>query len=171
MSDGLGRAIGAPTLIEWQGRTYKFGPLLIEDLGTVEHHLLGKKKNPIQEVMPFLEGLPPEMAEKLLHQAYNDARKINTISPEEMSAWLSTIEGIGYTVWLCLERNHKGEFTVEQVIQMLGEMSPTELEKIEGLRDQAAGLDQLGNSTGPAPAHGSKRRRARRVKRSPGGNS
>lgn len=150
--DGLARAAGSGMDMELGGRTIMLSPLTLNDIGTVEQHLLAKRKNPLQIVAEAKQYLSDEDYKMLLSRAYEDARKDNKISPAELSAFMDSLEGVVYTIWLCSRKNHP-ELTLEWFNETINSMAQQggdeQIQEIIRRRDMASGLDEMGNSIGP----------------------
>lgn len=149
--DGLGRAVGAGVTLKFGEREIILEPLTLRDFGLIEQHLLSQRRSPLDLVKDVVRDLPPELAKSLLEQAYEDAKKGNTISPQEIAEWIDTFDGMAYSLWLSLEKRYPGEYQltdVHDVMQQMMESDESVMERLKALRDQASGLDERGNSTG-----------------------
>ncbi len=199
--DGLGRAIGAPVPIEFNGETLLLDGINVEDFGTIEQHLLAQRPNPLdlarpqaQEFIKSAAALAPgvelrkrrlatleavekpnngeaeeaaalrssvtmdeylmreyvAMAEKVMADARTEAQRKNKVPAQEVAAWLDSLEGLTFSLWLKLGQRYPNRFTLKQTQQIMGAMHRKDVERLQSLRDQASGLDERGNSTGPA---------------------
>lgn len=148
MSDGLARAAGGGVPIFFDGQTILLQPLTLKDFAAVEQYLLSKRQNPLDMVKSKLAGLDIETQKYLLELAYEDAKRQTTISASEAGEFIDSVDGLAFTLWLVLERSHQGRWTLERVNEIVKSMTPTEIQEMLRLRDQASGLDDLGNSTG-----------------------
>lgn len=146
--DGVARPSGAGVTITFGGETLILEALTLKDFGLIENHLLSQRQNPLLVVRDVIGDLPPEMADKLLDKAYRDAKKMNEVAAEEVAEWIDTFNGMAFSLWLSLEKRYAGRFTLDNVLEIMEAISEEELEDLKNLRDQAAGLDELGNSTG-----------------------
>lgn len=149
MSDGIARPAGSGTTIELGGKTLILEPLTLKDYGLVENEYLKRKPNPIEVVAKAAEHLSQEMYDRLLDRAYKDATKVNKATPEEVADWIDSREGIIFTVWIMLRKSYP-EMSMEDVEATVGSMAEDELRKLSEARDVSAGIDELGNSTGPS---------------------
>ena len=171
--DGVSRASAAGFLLvsipkAWKGPEqpqgdedgfdeYKWPPMRVEEYAVVERHLLANRISPIDAVLPEIErleklGTPSarRMAKRLEKNAYNDLRKSkasNKLTIDEVQSWLDCVDGVLFTMKLCLQRNHPDitDAEVRRVFDWLGER------EAKRVRDVASGNDALGNSTGPTP--------------------
>ena len=146
--DGVARAAGSGVSIEFNGRTLILAPLSLKDFGLIENHLLSQQLNPLDLVKVVVKDLPPELAAGLLRDAYKDAKQMNMISAAAVAEWIDTFDGMAYTMWVCLNKTYPNEFELADVVQIMQELTEDELERMKNLRDQASGIDELGNSTG-----------------------
>lgn len=151
MSDGLARVAGGGVPIEFDGQMIVLEPLTMKDFATIEQHLLSKRQNPLDMVKSRLEGLEPEVQKHLLELAYQDSKRMTTISPAEVGGFMDTVDGLAFTIWLCVQRSHPGRWTLENVENYVKSQSVLGIQNMLRARDQASGLDELGNSTGPRP--------------------
>ena len=93
----------------------------------------------------------PELLEKMIESSMAAARKVAVVSDEEFAAYIDTIDGLAMSVWLALDRRYPKKFSRDDVLKIVGEMDRQEQERLFRVRDQAAGMDSLGNSTGRTP--------------------
>lgn len=166
--DGLGRAAGSGVPIEFGGETLILNRITIRDFGLIEQHLLKDRPNPIdaarKEAQQFIldaAGLKDSaqdeflrkqyiaMAEKIMADGLAAARKSNVMKPQEVAEWIDTLPGLQFTIWLKLDQRYPGKFSMEKVGEIMEKLADGEVDRLKKLRDQAAGVDELGNSTGP----------------------
>lgn len=142
--DGLARVSGAPTYLDIDGVRYEISPLAVRDFGAIEQRLLQVRK---QRFLDSLEGLSDEDRRFLLEKWYSDLKTGNSISPSEVSRWIDSVEGTAFSVWLCIRKGHPDVSlkTVEDYLEREGDKA---LAKLQQLRDQATGTDELGNGIG-----------------------
>ena len=142
--DGLGRASGAGKLITIQGKDYILSPLTIRHFGMVEQQILSNRPNPLKMVAEAAADLPEELAAEMMKQAYNDAKKSNTVSANEVTEWLETFEGMCYAFFLMLKKEQP-EMTHEEVYDLMSDMTPQEMAQLQEDQSQVSGLDEAGN--------------------------
>lgn len=147
--DGLSRAIGAGMPVKIGENTYMLSPLTLEDFGLIENEMLAKRPNPMQRVMEVYEKLPEALRDKFLERAYQDAKRTNKIPAAEVAAYVDSIEGMMLSMWLSIKKCHP-EITREKMNEIMRSLSPKDVEAMRESRDIASGIDQMGNSTGPA---------------------
>lgn len=141
--DGLCRVVGAGTTIEIQGVTRRLAAMTLNDWGIVENRILQKKRKAIlAAIVDQREFLPDDVWVREWQAAYDRAEGVCRVSFKELDAWVSTDEGMAFTLWLMLERHHAGEFTYERLLDIVGAM--TELERIVArlALEQAAAMDK-----------------------------
>jgi hypothetical protein len=175
--DGLARAVGAGVPITFDGIDMVLEPLTLKDFGVIEQYLLKEKRpNILTDAVRAAAAIPDDLpksererlSRQLLEVAAHEASKFNRISADEVAAWLDTIEGVIFTVWLLLERRKPGEYSLADVAAKIealgGDKTQGELSEqqaaLRAARDQASGIDTMGNSTGPVSKK-TKRRRHR----------
>lgn len=149
MSD-LPRAAASGVPVKFKGETVLVAPLTIRDLGTIKQYLLKDWVNPIELVLPVVKDLPEALAREMLFKAYDDARKAEKISDVEVDAFMNTIKGVAYQLWLSLRHNYQDKYSLEDVLKGLDDMTQDDLEAMLAAMKQASGTDDLGNSTGRA---------------------
>ena len=171
LSDDLGRAAGSGVPFTFGGEDLVFPPFTIEIVGEVKQHLLRQRK-PAQEVLrehvaelqAMDAGRPkgsppvftPALLEGMVAESMKAGRQINVVTDQEFGEFIDTVDGLVITFWLSLERRYPGKFTKDQVRAIIEGMSAREKEDLEKVRDQAAGWDDLGNSTGRQPEEASR---------------
>jgi len=147
--DGLSRASGAGATVDWNGKSYRVGSFGLEDWGAVEAHLIRlKRKQKMQVVIDLRDDLPADLWNEKYQEARREAELISAITPEEVMAWVDTREGACFTLHLLLDRQYPGEFKLSDMLSFIHKMKDTEFDSMLLARDQAAGLDTPGNSTG-----------------------
>lgn len=134
---------------------YRLPPMRVEEYAIVEQHLLKNRVSPIDAVLPEIEKLLESgtktaraMARRLEKAAYSDLRKskaTNKLTVEEVQAYLDSVDGMLFTMRICLMRNHPG-ITEAECLRVFNWQGEDEAKRI---RDIAQGLDALGNLTGP----------------------
>lgn len=152
MSEGLARVAAGSVPVFFDGQTLLLDPMTLHDFGTIEQHLLSKRTNPVEAVKPLLDGLNIEVQKHLLDLAYADLRQNTTIAFDELSRFLMSVDGVSMSLWLGFNRSYPGKYTLERVTEIVNSMTQDELSKLVIARDQAAGIDDLGNSTGQEPS-------------------
>jgi hypothetical protein len=90
------------------------------------------------------------LAKVLQEKAYADLRKsktTNKMTVEEVQAYLDSVDGLLFTMRICLARFTPGITDAEtlRIFNWLGE------EEVKRTRDLTQGIDALGNSTGRNP--------------------
>lgn len=178
--DALARATAAGVPVEFDGQTLLLDPLRLQDIGTIEQHLLKGRPNLLTQAAQAgreinrlareeIEEIPaddPKREEKareikeearaqidsMQAKAVAEARKVNKATPEELGNFLDSPEGLGFCLWLVFNRRYPGKFTLERINEIVTDIGDEALANLMQARDQAAGVDHLGNSTGPTPS-------------------
>lgn len=146
--------------------SYWLPPMRVEEYAIVENHLLKNRVSPVDAVLPDIERLlalgtktARRMARRLEQQAYADLRKskaTNKLTVEEVQEFLDSVDGMLFTMRICLMRNHP-TITEAEVLRIFNWQGEEESKRV---RDLVQGLDALGNSTGPNLAEGAEAVRA-----------
>lgn len=151
--DGLAHAGGAGIEINRaNGERHFLAPMTLAEFATVEMHLLDKRRNPIDAVLPELGKLPPDMARYLLDRAYEDLKKDKgavRVSRKEVAEWLDSPEGLIYTVQMLISKGNQQHglpaVTRDQVLAIIDEVGQQEMLR---KRDLASGTGVVGFSPG-----------------------
>lgn len=155
LDDDLGRAAGSGVPFKFNGEDLVFPPITMEILGELRQWLLTQRKSPQAVLAEHLESLgdklTPELVEKMVESSMAAARKLAIVSDEEFAAYIDTLDGLAMSIWLALDRRYPKRFTKDDVVQIVKNMDRQGQEKLFRVRDQAAGMDELGNSTGRTP--------------------
>jgi len=166
MADGIAGPTGAGVPVEFGGETLILDPLTLKDFGLIERHLLRRRKNPLEVVREAVKDLPPDLAEKLLERAYEDAKKESVIPASEVVEFLDSLEGVAFSYWIMFEKRYPGKFSIDQCLDIMQGLSEEELEERKRARDEASGLDVRGNSAGQTQTkNGERERKTRRRRR------
>lgn len=170
--DGMGRAVGAGVPIPLDGETLILQPLTLEDFGLLEQKILADRPNPMdlarQQVRELYgaKEIPAEskdkLAESILREAREEARRVNKASNADVVQYMDSVPGLAFTYWLMLRREHGEKWSPERLCEHLQRASQQEFERLLKLRDQASGIDEMGNSTGPTQTKQKKGRRGKR---------
>lgn len=137
--------------------SYWLPPMRVEEYAVVENHILKNRVSPIDAVLPEIERLisigtktARRMAKRLEASAYADLRKskaTNKLTVDEVQEYLDSVDGMLFTMKLCLMRNHP-TITDAEVLRIFKWQGEEEARRV---RDIAQGIDSMGNSTGPNP--------------------
>jgi hypothetical protein len=87
--------------------------------------------------------------DELLDRAYEDAKKGNRIPTEDIAEHIDGVDGLIMSMWVMLRKEDK-DLTYEQVGAMIKPLSESGQDEMQRIRDMVSGLDEAGNSTGPA---------------------
>lgn len=118
--EGLSRAVGAEATFTWKGKDYAVSPFTLGDWGFLEKVLVKKLRHQtIERAQELEEVLDPEDYQKLKDQSIQDAYKITEVGDDELTKHISTPSGMITFLWCIFERRFPGEFTKEEIIEML----------------------------------------------------
>ena len=146
--DGLSRAVGAGTIIEWEGNEYVLEGLNLEDYGILKNFLLEKtRQDKIDFVLGLEKKLPAKVFEKHLDKAIEDGAQLTDIPDEQLDHWLTTLEGGARSLWLLMDRRYPGKLTYQNILAKLKE-DADKLAEVNAKRDMATGVDRAGNLPG-----------------------
>lgn len=155
--EGMARAVGAGTLIDWEGTTYVFDGLTLEDYGILKNHLVEKKrKDKIGFILSLAGTLPSDVHREHLDRAIVEAGQIADVEDEELDKWVHTPDGAATAMWLSLSKRYGIDKapSKERILRKLQEdyEGQLRLAEINSKRDMATGVDKSGNSTGQGEA-------------------
>lgn len=148
--DGMARAFGAGRVVQLGGTSYEIGALTLEDYATMEQHLLADRPSPVdnlKDVIAATTGANKESKEILLKLAYGDLKKGHKVPADDLQEWMSTPEGGVFATWLAMKQK-KPDLTLDFVKKLFNEITPGEVKNLLEAQQQAAGIDEAGNSTG-----------------------
>lgn len=153
--EGLGRAAGSGVPIRLRGETVILPPLNLKDMGVIEQHLLKTRPNPLKAAVEVIKDLPHDLARELLFKAHDDARRGNSVTAQEVALYLDTLSGLGFSLWTALKKEYGEKYSLDDVYDAVESLGTEDVQDLKDARDQASGVDELGNSTGqdhPTPA-------------------
>lgn len=146
--DGIGRAVGAPSHVEIEGRTYTVR-FTADVIGELENYLLSKRKSPLKLVQEVIESLPPDLQKHLLSEALQVASKHNYVTIHEIQDFMQSREGTAVWLWINLRTQDDG-MTLERCRDLVLQLDEAKLQQIQEAQALAGGVDELGNSIGPS---------------------
>lgn len=153
--DGLSRAAGSGVPIRFNGEMLIIPAMTYRDIGTIEQYLLSGRPSPIESAKQVMLGLgemlDAETREKLIERAYQDGKKMNTVSEDEFNTFLNSRQGTAFIIWVLLDKQYPKRFKLEDIQEVIMQMVKADFEALKRAQEQAAGMDDLGNSTGPVP--------------------
>jgi len=158
--EGLARAAGSPVPVRFRGEMILIPPFTYKDIGTVENYILSKRRNPLDVMREMLadKTLSEAMQEKVVAEAYKDAKAAATVTAEEYGRFAGSRAGVTFILWMLINKQYPGRFTLDQVETILDEMQPEDAAALKRATEMASGTDELGNSTGrtsPTSSEGS----------------
>ncbi len=134
--DALG---SSPATICIAGHELTISRIKARHLSQVQAHVVKQSGNPVEKIKPSLEGLDEESKKYVLGLAYDDYRRQQSMTLDDLMEFLSEIEGFAYLLWL-LARDHQPDMTLEQAEKIVGDL---DFDKFEGAVNQvvqASGL-------------------------------
>ena len=154
-SDDLGRVAGSGVPTTFNGEDIVVPAIDFERIGEVSQYILSKRPRPGKVLRELLEDLgdilTEEDREKMLHDSLVAGRKLSVVSSEELAEYLDSIEGLVMTIWLGFEDRYPGKYSKTDVMHIIQGLDEDEKLRLFQDRDQAMGMDELGNSTGRTP--------------------
>lgn len=163
----LARSIAAPSEFEFDGKKFEAKAYTLSDWGRAANYLKEKRQDEILRMVSAQKKyLPHDTWKELWNEAFAKAQSVE-ITPEdfaggvnedgsEKTGWIDTPEGVAYATWQMVEKVVPGQYTLDRVTEIVGEMAQHDAEKFERLkadRDEAAQVDAMSkNSESPADA-------------------
>lgn len=150
--DGVARPAGAPVSFQVPdghplAGTWYVGALGVGEFAEIEQYMLSHKHS-AEEMLEQIEQIAnPRTRQALLKMAYADMKtdpEIAVIPALEVMEYMESARGLVRTFWMALQKRQPN-VTVEQAAVLINFVGPR---KAKRLRDQAAGVDWRGNSTG-----------------------
>jgi hypothetical protein len=152
----LNRAVGAIGTIKLNGKEYRIAPLALTEIGAIENRLEMERPDPIKifrEMVSNVE-LPQESVSRLMEKAYEDAKNVKRISSAEVSAYMNSLEGVIFCLYLSLAKANPNdqsitlEFVRSAISKIMDSGNQADLIEIQRSIDRISGMDESGNSTG-----------------------
>jgi len=143
----LADAAKSPLTVRIDGRDYILSPLELADFGELERWLETLPYERARRKITALgEVMTPELRDAILKEA-DDASKRSGFGHSDNTKFLSTIEGMGFLLWLSL-RKRQPEITREDALHLVSLESVTEWQQ---KLDRLSGLDNAGEETTDRP--------------------
>jgi hypothetical protein len=119
--DGLNQITAAGHTVTIAGRTYRLGPLTLEDYGEIENRILAGRPDPLAVALDKLDRLDEQQQRTLLARAYDEAVKCPMVTIAELERWRETPQGFCYRFWLMI-RKHQPEITLERAAELIEQL-------------------------------------------------
>jgi hypothetical protein len=140
---GIARPSGGDATVMIRGRLRRLGAMTLRDWGTIENHLIQRRRRQILEpILDVFADMPAELWQEAWRAATNRADRIMAVPDEEVTEWINTQEGLAFTLWMLLEKRHPGLFEFEDLIDYVCRLPLGEVEFVRMARDQAATIDR-----------------------------
>jgi hypothetical protein len=106
--------------IEFEGRKLQLQPLDTTDYARIGEHIVAKRPNLLKLGAEAMSAAPEEMRSWMWSDVLRESKASATITTAEVLEYISTsIEGMGYAVWLQLEKAYPGEFDIKAAYRVL----------------------------------------------------
>lgn len=148
--EGMARAVGAGTIIDFEGKSYVLNGVTLEDYGILRNFLLEQKRQSKIDFVLRLKGrIPDDVFAKHLDRAIEDGASMTDVKDEELDAWMQTVDGSARALWLCLNSRYPDDpqLTYQNILKVL-QRDLDKMGELNAKRDAATGVDKAGNSHG-----------------------
>ena len=143
----LADAAKSPLTITVGGRDYVLSPLELADFGELERWLETLPyERARRKILALGEVMTPELRDAILKGADEESKR-SGFGQAKNAEFLSTIEGMGFLLWLSL-RKRQPEITREDALHLVSLESVTEWQQ---KLDRLSGLDNEGEETTDRP--------------------
>lgn len=151
--EGMSRAVGAGTVLEFGGREYIMDALTLEDYGILKNYLVEKKrKDMVSFVVSLQDVLPADVYKSQLNQIVSEASKVRDVNDDELDDWLRTPDGAATSLWLVLNKRYKDKSPTKEEICTKLEEDFAELRKVQEKQANINSVDEPGKSLGQGAA-------------------
>ncbi len=142
--DGIGRAVGAPAHIMWDGRLTPIR-VTMAVIGEMEQFILATRPDPMEMVRDA--AILAYVNEDVYAAAHNTAVELainsNHVKPDEFQEFLRSREGVSLVVWINLRDDKR--WTFERVSKAVAGLSDVELKDTIERITLAGGFDRHGS--------------------------
>jgi len=119
--------------VKLDGVIYTITPLEPSDTQAIEDQYLASRPNPILSITQLEGQMSDAIFDKLLDRAYKDLTTAAQVDTAEVVRWMNTREGIAYTLWMCILKNHP-EFPFDKMNDIISKMGLRTLQKLADKR-------------------------------------
>lgn len=126
------------------GQKYTLTRLRAKDYALVYQEITSTRADPVVVAKRLAEGLTPELQEKILAQAYDDAVRARHVSARELDEWRSSLPGFLFCFWLALRSKHP-EITLKRATELAEQFGE---ETMADILAKSSGMP-AGNSSSP----------------------
>jgi hypothetical protein len=133
--------------VELEGRVYRLGSIARAcDWAEIQKRIIEGRPDPLELVRPRLAGLPEAMARQLLELAYEDLKRVRSVTSDEIVDWMHTARGTVYCLWMAL-RDHHPEIALDSPLleRLRNSADPALWAMLQSKLDEASGLVDLKN--------------------------
>ncbi len=102
----LNEIVAAESSFTVNGKTYQTSPLTAREHAKVQTRILSMRGDPIEVARKLADVLNPEERKELFEKAYNDAVRAKIVTAGEVDAFMNTLEGTVYCIYLSLQKYH-----------------------------------------------------------------
>lgn len=115
--------------VELQGKTYTLPPFEVEDFDAVERRIIDLRPNPMKMVIDAVKGLPSDQAADIIRLAVKETSRVAKVSSDEFLGFMRSLEGLAYSLWICLRKAYPNEFTPASLLAELHAIGNTKIKE------------------------------------------
>lgn len=142
--EGLYEIAPSCAAVEIERREWRISPLRLADYAELERRFLHDRRSPLELAIEAMSGQSEQWQKFLLGMVFDQARRADRASHEELDAWLRSDEGILHELWLRLTPTQP-KMTFANVEALFADRVSEVAEKIARAA-QRTGEYALGNS-------------------------
>jgi hypothetical protein len=102
--EGLFGIIPGSVPIEIDGQLLRLAPLTLGHYAEIERRLLSARRSSLHSLRETVVNRSEPMPKEILQRAFDDMRRGDRVSREELAAWFRSDEGVLFELWLRLRR-------------------------------------------------------------------
>lgn len=165
--EGISRPAGAGPTVDFGGEKLQVSGRILRHYAEIEAQIVHLRGNPFDLIRENKDLLAdqPELMDRFVDRAFEEAKAWRFVTPHEFSSWLGTWPGICFTLWLAFRDNDREKYTLNKITEMFSDQyeqlanstggsvaADRWKETLTEAINQASGEDELGNSTGGHPS-------------------
>ena len=145
--DGISGPAAGQVALHFFGRDYLIGPVTLADFGTVERYLLAhNRRDVLHGIVTACGPLPASLLREQWERARGRLADVLAVPERELLAWLNTVDGVTFLLWLLLDRTDPGARTIAAVRREFNSLPESSQTEVIDAVIAAASLDLVGKT-------------------------
>lgn len=133
-------------------RKIKLRPLKVGIYADLEAYVFEMRGDPLEAAGAAVAKLPAQLHPAIWEAAFRVVMTNRAVSTAEISAFETSVRGIAWKLWKCVETDQPEIDSLEKALELLTEIGPARAAEVELKLKVASGEADLGKSTGPMEA-------------------